>query len=1179
LGELGNIDAISIVSPLLDRKRPSTRLAVAKALVGLATPTTLSTFREALRHDDPQVKYRAGLGLAYAGDPQAAPLVFSPEAANVLSVHERLIAAFTLGPSSQDQLVSLLDENDEKIRDRALLILLLLELAENSGSPNRCLACLASRIPRVRLTAAQALERFHSREEFSKFVVDLFNDRGEAQPWKISEEIVHTIANLLAFGQPQTKARTAKVLEKLSQSEVSAWNQAWKAHSERFAQEIAKVNQIATTRPPSSREYDLAQLRQLAFGAYVGLVREKGDSTSGDTSIVRVRQTALSRILALAQADPSYSIASKPIFIQAMGDPNQPVRMQAFEHLQTVGLDRTTLGLEALESGHTDLAIKGLELLTDGTSSSEGEKVLEQVMQSRMDHLAIEAAKLLIARRSKIAVAQLALTASFEELRLSAVAWLSEEYEQDSKAQQGLRTALESRYQKVRESAAISLGNKKDPVAYDALVKLLQTTLDASDQSRALNALITLGDKRTPFALLERLENDPAKTALDDEILPAIGDFRQPETVDRLFAYAEKSGKWSGVQQVIQTISGYDQPIEDPEDQSPDRKWEKEQHPRRDNILTRLLEISLQRSDIRYLKEILPDARWARGKEVDPVLALLINNSDAELRISAVEAIGWRLRKRGGSAEPLIKSLRHRDPNTQFVAAEGLAWGKRAEGINILLSSIEYLDDFGMRERAVYALGELGDTRAVDTLLKLANEDGNALQEAAAEAIGHLGKSPQAEEIFKLLSRFAKNNDSLAVNALKGLRWLNTHAAWQLIRQRAADKKCWCRDEAVRLLGFNDEVATRDLLIKFLSNESQHDEVLEPALESARRLWGPDSLEPDYAVLRSGANSSWGEIAECLNRVCERGEPDRIFDILPSCDDNAQNELASTLQNRSTLAEEKVWSALTHPHTRTVQLAAHILGQTGKSSKEFLPTLQSAITKWLAAWSDRLKIVHRQNITNDEELQKITRCLETLLWAAGRLTIAPEILMTVAQAHPDEPKYRSIRNAALSALISESMNESTIALLEKFAFGNDPEARTLAIESLGKHSPKRGAELAEKILSDRVSFDRLAKQDTVPLESTLRSAGAQLHYQGVVLPHLIRRKDFDALVTIAKNNKLPEATRLGAIEGLAALADEKAETILIELGKTEKELEEIRKAAWRGLRRSRRLRKKQLAKK
>jgi ParB family chromosome partitioning protein len=44
------------------------------------------------------------------------------------------------------------------------------------------------------------------------------------------------------------------------------------------------------------------------------------------------------------------------------------------------------------------------------------------------------------------------------------------------------------------------------------------------------------------------------------------------------------------------------------------------------------------------------------------------------------------------------------------------------------------------------------------------------------------------------------------------------------------------------------------------------------------------------------------------------------------------------------------------------------------------------------------------------------------------------------------------------------------------------------------------------------------------------------------------------------------------VEGLAAVAREDAEAELVKIGKAEEEPEELRKAAWRGLRRSKRAR-------
>jgi len=210
-------------------------------------------------------------------------------------------------------------------------------------------------------------------------------------------------------------------------------------------------------------------------------------------------------------------------------------------------------------------------------------------------------------------------------------------------------------------------------------------------------------------------------------------------------------------------------------------------------------------------------ARWAKSNDVDAALSTLCGLPDDEVRHAAVEAVGWRFRKRTGPVAPLLKALEHKNPTTKFLAAEGLALGKRAEGLSTLLASIELVDDINVRNRSVVALGELADPRALDVLLRLAGEDAHALQETAAEAIGHLGRSDKAETIFQLLERFARGDNGLAIYAIRGLRWFNTVAGWNLVRDRARSGNRALQLTAIDALGHNDDPATRALLLEALS--------------------------------------------------------------------------------------------------------------------------------------------------------------------------------------------------------------------------------------------------------------------------------------------------------------------------------------------------------------------------
>ncbi|MGP0065863.1 MAG: HEAT repeat domain-containing protein [Isosphaeraceae bacterium] len=1190
LAELGDPSALTHLIPLLDSTRPAIRLQAARALVWASRPRSTDALRQALQHSDLAVKYHAAKGLAFMGDASVAPLVFSEAGGKVVSIGEQIAAALVIGAAGEDQLAVYLDDTREEVRLRALILLMMLEWKAPDGNASRCLACLASRTPRIRLTAARALETMSESRiadsgspidgAFESFIVGLVNEPNDQPAWKIPASTVDAFAELLVHGDPQLRARTARLFARLNEKEQAAFDQAWAAHETRYADDLARLRKQVKARKPVAPRYMKDQLRELAFGAYVGLVREQGGSlgkgraagAGADQAVVRVRQTALGRLLGLARSDAHLAAAARPVFVQAMGDPNQAVRFQAFEHAQAVGMGTSDLANEALASGHIDLGVKGLELLTGIGSEAEGEAVLERAMLARTDHLAIEAAKLLIERRGAVTVGSRALEAAHEPLRSQAVNWLAAEYDKDAAAREALHRALDSRYQAVREAASFALASRKDPAAFASLVAMLTAAFAPAKQNRVIGAMEALGDPRAVDAFIDRIENDPAGTAAADELLRAVGRFRRPESANRLLALWEQQPKRrDAVSRALLTISGYDQRIEDPEEERPDDPWGEKQFPRHDDVLARLMDRVAIPAHATFLSSLIPGARWARDKVVEPVLAGLLNHSVEGIRGQAAEAIGWRLRKRGGDPEPLRKLVAQTGHSAeQFFAAEGLARAGRGDGLNMLLASIDFATDLNIRRRAVRALGELADDRALDVLLKLAGEDGHALQEQALEAIGHLGRSSRADEVFKVLERYGKGDGGIALQAVRGLRWLDTRAAWQIIRERAADHRCPFRDDVVELLGYHDDPAGRDLLLKLLAEDS---EVLSEAMTAARRLWGRDTLEPDYAVLQNDEVDSLADYDETLARVRDRGEPRRIFEILPNCLDDAIGILSTGLLNRSELPVSEARSALASPEIITAGVAAQVLGRAGPRAADAGKDLEAELETWLRSWR---KMVSDGDRSPGEPDPFVTLLpfLKSMVWAAGRLGVAPRSLAEVASARPDDLAYRPIRLDAVLALAEGEMTVDAIAALESAARDGAPDVRAAAVQAIARRDPKHAADLANGLLSDRVGFHRLTLDGRVNVEDTLRAAARQVHYQGVVLSDLIDRGEVATLAGVAEDRSLPEAARLGAVEGLAAMAREPAEEVLRRVGLRTDEDEEFRKAAWRGLRRSKRARQK-----
>ena len=1181
LGELGDPRALPVVVPLLDSPHARLRKTAAHALIWVAKADTAGALRAALRHADPEVKYRAALGLAYLGDSTVAPLVRSAEGSKVVTPAEQFTATVALGAAAGVQGTVYLDSPEEKLRDRALLATLLLELKDTDGQPEKCIECVAARGARFRLTGAQALEAFADPAAFRAFVIKEVNDRGEDTPWKVAPEVVDDLANLLAFAPPQLKAKTARLLEHFDNKEQAQWNAAWGVHSARFAAEVVAARAAAKAAGvPVKSKLTAEQLRELAFGGYVGLVREQGASGGGQP-VGKVRQTALARIFAIAQQDATYGRSAQPVLAQAMGDPNQGVRTQAFEHLLALGMDKAALGAEALEAGFTDLGVRGLELLTDGTSAKKGEAVLERVMLARSDDLAIEAAKLLRDRQGKVPVAKKALDSVHEPMRLTAVGWLASEYEASAEAQKFLRGALESRYRKVRERAAFELAGKKDAAAYDALAKFLREAADARVQSAIVGALAGLGDPRAADALIDRAENDPAGTADVPHLIAAAAAFRVPASAERFFLLFDKLKKQEAtLNAAILTVSGHDQYIGDPNDERPDGRaaWMKDQHPRHDDILARLIDRAFAVGDTDYVVgTLLEPARWSLSGAVDAVFPTLVASPNADLRDTALAAYGWRFRKRGAPADPLLKAVKHKNPVAQFLAAEGLARGGRTDGMQVLLSGIEYLEDTSHRVRAVQALGELGDPRSVDKLLALATEDGNPLQEAATEAVGHLKKSPQADAVFRLLEKHAKGQGGVAVRALVGLRYFDTPAGWDIVRAKVSAKGYgwWpsrLRTIAAEQLGYNDDPATRDLLLKVLRTSTDQ-ELVTAAYTSARRLWGKDALEPNYHLIQNPNAGALvertGEDGGALEPVVKKGDALRIMELFPNCQRDVQEQLESALLTRPNPPVKEAAASLAHADEGTVRLASRILGRAPNPDAAVRKAVSDALAKWWATWQERR--VKSVKATDPEALAKAGEVVESLLFTAGRVGVPAEAVAGVAKARADDPLARGIRLEAVRCLALGKASAAVLDTLESLAGGPDADVRILSAELLARFDPKRAAKLAEKMLSDRPAFNRLVVAKAVS-GANVAGAAASAHLQPVALPLFVAEKDVKTLAAVARDRKAPEAARFGAVEGLGVMAAEPAEAVLVEIGTAKDDEKELRKAAWRALRRSKRAR-------
>ena len=1198
IAELGDSSARESIRPLIESKHAKIREAAVRALVWTSRREALGTLREVVRHADEAVKKEAALGLAYHGDSLAAGLVFGGSA----SSDEKLLAALGVIEDAEDQFLSFLDVDNTALKRRAFLLLLLLEFAEDDGVPDKCLAALSSKHSDIRLLAAMGIEVFPDREGFAKFIRDTFNTllAQSKEPFAVEAATINRLAHALAFGSVQVKIRAARLLETLDAASDEEFKRRWGIYERRYGAELDTLvgrtdgDEAAASAETEGRfkrawrllkdtvaratgdenneqaEFNEA-LAQLVFGAYVGLSRDPSRDT--------VRLGALRRMTAMAKHDKDFTVEVERVMLLALGDSHAEVRKLAFDNLLDLGFSAELLSNEALSTGQADMGSRGLELLASRGEGDSGEQLLRETLLTKTDGLEREAAKLLAERTSWTEVWKIGLGALSQDFRRDSLNNLVRGWETEPGAKDAVTAAMTSRFEDVRFSAAEEL-SRKSPEG-DAKQRAMEVLLemvaraDYHEQNRGTQGLQRLGDAAAAPKLLDRIDSDEDGSANVDNLMKAAASFRDRNVFDRLLDYIDRDVNRWGAFQAALTITGYDQYIEDPEDESEDRSWLEKQHPRQDDLLAKLLDIAYRLADGRMLQMLVPRARWALTDAADPYLSPLATFSKENIQHAAIEAIGWRLRKRDGSPDVLLRLLREGSPTAQFISAEALALAGRKDGISVLMTAVNFMEDYDQRRRAIYALGQLGDPQALELLLEIVQDEESFLRPPAAEAIGHMAKADRADDVFKLLVGLDQSNYDLAKSALTGLRYFNTREAWRVIRKRAREGAWWLRQHAAEMLGYNDDKANVELLERIItSGEEDDSDVVDTAATSLRRIYGPESLEPDYILVQS--EFTWLDAQEgMIKRLRERGDAARLLEVLPKINGEAEAEflapLVTALLSREPLPVDDVAGLLGSDETRTATVAAQIVGRAGKEAASHGDTLVAATEKAHTQWLDARKLVLSNQRHGAAILSGVTERYKLLVWACGRLEVGFDAIANAAKV-PQAPGASDIQHAALIALGSEWVGQRGVDVLDAFIHGNDASLRQLAATTLRQIAPERARALLSDTLEDASTFNRLFVRGEDAAREVLRQGAGSIHLQGVVLGHMAGDEDVEGFATTLKDASLSDEIRLGAIEGLAEIATEEVDALLIAVGANEEEDEELRKSAWRALRRARRAR-------
>ncbi|MEN0063632.1 MAG: HEAT repeat domain-containing protein [Myxococcota bacterium] len=1134
LGWLRSESAVYPARRLLDDPRPAVRHAAARTLAQAASPEVLAAV---WNHADATIRQVLATARAWRGDATVAAAVFTPDHRGP----DRVAAAVAL--SDDEPLLAMLDAHD--LADRALTqrVVLLLDGFAGDSVPERLIAALTAADFAVRFVAADVLDVFANAPARQAAVVRWLSDAGEGPAWPLDAAFWESLSHRLQRADGRDQAAMLRVLHGMTSAAPHRSQSDAQSAAAKLRHDLDLVDRRAEPlgEGPLKSPETVPDLSDLVLGTYVGLSSQATGAT--------VRASALRRLTRDASRDAATVRAAVRV---ALTDADAQVRRVAFEALPDLGLSLDERVEEALSAGFGDLGQLALTLLAD-----EGRiDAVWPILTERDDGLQGIAFDLLVERSGPEPTARAALKARAADVRRRAVTLLAGLIEAPD-AHPELVAALSSRFPDVRRHAASTLAARGDLRAFDALVVLLE---DDDQQRMAIRDLSRLNDPRVPGALLDRIAQDPRGTADGKRLLEAIGRARQTAVVDRLIRLVkEEKVPVRPALDALTAISGYDQPMSfDLRDPDADDSWLKDQHPRHDDVIAKVLLLRAELRQVREVTRMLRGIMWSRSAAVDVPLRRMLRHADDSLRREAVFAYGWRIRFRNADSAPVQELLSHPDPTTAFLAAEALARAQASAGIAVLLAAIDTLDDLSLRRRAVLALGQLGDERALDKLLDIVMQEDHALVGPAAEAIGHLRETEKGPEILRRLLALAKGNNLIAASALVGLRWFGTNEAWAAVRRAAEASERHMRRTAADQLRYDTSLTkddSRKVLERMVRTERYY-QVLEVATTSLRRLLGPDSLEPDYALMLARYAIYQDEV---LERLRERGDAARILSALadPQALRDAYDPLLTALAARDPFPVDAVVAHLADPRPAAGIDAGRLIGRLPTLTAEARASLRQATGAAVQEWQDA--VAQERNATAHAER------VRWLLWAAARHGVANDAVRQVLAL--SERESTSLQLAAARAL---TLMPDALEVLIDVAGTGPARARALAAAMVARHAPDRVGALLEAHRDDPAVVQALAHAPEA--RDALSRAVGDLHTQGLAMAGYVAQPGADPAVLAAALRSTEPDVRFGALEGLSALATPAAETHLRTFAEDGAQEEEERKAAWRALRRSRRAR-------
>ncbi|RJS21315.1 hypothetical protein DRW03_18095 [Corallococcus sp. H22C18031201] len=1147
---------------------------------------------DALGHANVAVRSWGADGLSRLGDARALPVLTGNLRHDHLPIRLGAILSFAaLGSEGDGGLLHGLEDSAREVQEMVFAIVLARDLrATRRGEPPDLLtSALSGGRPDVRYAAARALELRTEADAYRAHLVDVLlpprpEKAGDMKDWPSEEDRAKRVVGLaeaLSSDQPEQRYAAAQVLL-LRNKPLDYFREAQKVARPRTLDAPWKPETAPGTGPvqtgggkswlrrlfsavkPGSAEpsaeatvaAERQHLRRLAFGAYVGLLRQV---VAGDDEGHRVRRDAVDRVVKLTQEGYAGTQAAVAALLRALEDPHQLVRKAALagiKELFPAGSDEP-LAL-ALASLSPDVARAALDELAE-----RGDPARPRVAAALNSPLA-DVRKYAFELLEKLSPAGslepllAALSSEHADLRVGVIERLAGA--NDARVTEALGRAMASEHEDLRLRAAELLAWRGDDRAVEVLGAFLRAEA-APLVKRAVEGLARLATPAAVAALGARLS---VSTDVNERtnLVKALGRTERVEALD-LLARRSVDDEAPAVRlacvAAAMKIAGTDR------EKTKDREATK----RDPELAVRFLRVAVKSADAEVRKAAAVELQTGKEAGQDALLVGLFNDRDAAVRAEAVARYSKRVIYQGSPVEPLEEVLRAGDRLVMLPAAEGVAHKGRASALRPLLLYAR-AGEPGDRERALLALGTLGDARALAELeLVAAGGTPEAPAEpsmvvAAIEGLGRLaGRLPEGEERRRVEEKVEAaamegQTEEMQRAGVCGLRAIGGERARVKLEALLADDGT---DVDVRVtvaeqLGKLGDLAAEAALAAALDDDE--DELREAARKALDKLFPQERTRVEFLAVAS----KYTDISEpAAAYLSGEGDPALLVPRLATLDNAALRlRLRRGLARRGALPIPELTALLGHDKAQAREEAAWLVGTWTGEARPAGSVDTSALSQALLTTERRTAAEWAS--TPAPKRAPVASAWERVLWAAARLggreLVGPAsaLLRSGESVAPANVRQEAAR--ALGRLGAVKELDAVRAAL------SDPDARVraAAADTLAKLAPEQAAAWALEVKPfDPVAFGPTGVK--VAAEALATDEARRL-----ALPALLGARQTETLRPLAANAK-PEV-RQDAWAALGRVGGDAATELLHTAAFDKSQSVELRKAAWRAHKRARR---------